>query len=589
MRHIYVLEEHTIGKIAAGEVVDRPASVVKELIENSLDAGCRHVIVELGDSGRDYIRVTDDGCGISAEDVEVAFQKHATSKIRKIEDLLTLKTLGFRGEALPSIAAVSRMAVSTRHRDEDFGTFLSIDGGKIKERRRITRSIGTTIEVKSLFYNLPARIGTIKSRSTELRHIMDVFTIYALIYPEIKFELFHDGRMVLSTSGNGKMLDVIVKAFGHAVAKELIELEESEPSGKTRLKLYGFVSKPAVSYSTRRYIFTYVNRRYVKNELMVNAIKRGYRTLLPKNIYPFAVLSLQIEPSEINVNIHPKKHEIAFFHPESVFQFIVSSVSTTLRHADLIPEVVQRAEKERSVSRGELFGLPEGKGKEKDREKEAVSVHVHVQSSFESPETESGANHPEMSCLDILPAPLYQVLDSYIIAESKSGDVIMIDQHAAAERINFERLIARYGRRIEKQALLRPYVPELSPNQLLLLRENVQALRDMGFDIEPLGDGSYIIRAIPVVFHGMVHEDELIEIIQRLIEDRSRVEERIKLVFATAACKASIKAGEKLSYESMRAIVEELKKTKIPYTCPHGRPTMIRLTRKEIEKRFKRR
>ena len=588
MRHIFVLEEQTIGKIAAGEVVDRPASVVKELIENSLDAGSRHVIVELGNGGRDYIRVTDDGCGISGEDVEVAFQKHATSKIRKIEDLLTLKTLGFRGEALPSIAAVSRMAVSTRHEDEDFGTYLSLDGGKIKEKRRISRSIGTTIEVKSLFYNLPARMGMIKSQSTELRHIMDVFTIYALIYPEIKFELFHDGRMVLSTSGNGKMLDVIVKAFGHAVAKELIELEESSSSGETGLGLYGFVSKPAVSYSTRRYIFTYVNRRYVKNELMVNAIKRGYRTLLPKNIYPFAILSLQIEPSEINVNIHPKKHEIAFFHPESVFQFIVSSVSTTLRHADLIPEVVQRAEKERSVSRGELFGLPEGKERG-GKEREAISVHV--QSSFEHSESEaeSEAEHPEMSSLDILPAPLYQVLDSYIIAESESGDVIMIDQHAAAERINFEKLIARYGRRIEKQALLRPYVPELSPNQLLLLRESEQALRDMGFDIEPLGDGSYIIRAIPVVFHGMVHEDELMEIIQRLIEDRSRVEERIKLVFATAACKASIKAGEKLSYESMRAIVEELKKTKIPYTCPHGRPTMIRLTRKEIEKRFKRR
>ena len=583
MRHIFVLEEHTIGKIAAGEVVDRPASVVKELIENSLDAGCRHVIVELGNSGRDYIRVTDDGCGISGEDVEVAFQKHATSKIKKIEDLLTLKTLGFRGEALPSIAAVSRMAVSTRHENEDFGTYLSIDGGKIKERRRISRSIGTTIEVKSLFYNLPARIGMIKSRSTELRHIMDVFMIYALIYPEIKFELFHDGRLILSTSGNGKMLDTIVKTFGHAVAKELIELKESKSNAEAGLKLYGFISKPAVSYSTRRYIFTYVNRRYVKNELMLNAIKRGYKTLLPKNIYPFAVLSLQIEPSEINVNIHPKKHEITFFHPENVFQFIVSSISTTLRHADLIPEVVQRAEKERGASRNELFGLPEEKA---DKKRETVSVHV--QTSFQSSVVEAEAN-PEMSSLDILPAPLYQVLDSYIIAESKSGDVIMIDQHAAAERINFEKLIARYGRRIEKQALLRPYVPELSPNQLLLLHESEQVLRDMGFDIEPLSDGSYIIRAIPVVFHGMVHEDELMEIIQRLIGDRSRVEERIKLVFATAACKASIKAGEKLSYESMRAIVEELKKTKIPYTCPHGRPTMIRLSRKDIEKRFKRR
>ncbi len=603
MRHIFVLEEQTIGKIAAGEVVDRPASVVKELIENSIDAGCRHVVVELGDSGRDYIRVTDDGCGISSEDVELAFQKHATSKIRRIEDLLTLNTLGFRGEALPSIAAVSRLTVSTRHESEDFGTYLSIEGGEVRDKRRITRTVGTTVEVKSLFYNLPARLGMIKSRATELRHIMDEFTVYALIYPEIKFELFHDERLILGTSGNGKMLDAIVRTFGSSVAKELIELRERESDSDKGfdLYLYGFVSKPVASYSTRKYIFTYVNRRFIRSELMIRAIKRGYKSLLPKNVYPFAILSLQIEPSEINVNIHPKKREIRFLHPEGVFQFIATSVSTALRRADLIPEVIERGVGIRRWDSGS--GREEG-GKGKEEGAEAVGV----QSSFTSGsgtgsgtgseseselelESESGAEAGAEARqeIDILPAPLYQVLDSYIIGQSKSGDVIMIDQHAAAERINYEKLIARYGRRIEKQALLRPYVPELSPNQLVLLRESEQALRDMGFDIEPLGDGSYVIRAIPVVFHGIVRAEELMDTIQQLIEDRRRVEERIELLFATAACKASVKAGEKLSYESMRAIVEGLKHTKIPYTCPHGRPTVIRLTRKEIEKRFKRR
>ncbi len=571
MRRIFVLEEQTIGKIAAGEVIDRPASVIKELIENSIDAGSRHIIVEVGNGGRDYIRVTDDGCGISTEDVEVAFQKHATSKIRQIEDLLALNTLGFRGEALPSIAAVSRLELNTRHRDEDFGTYLRLEGGIVRERRRITRSSGTTIEVKSLFYNLPARLGTIKSTSTELKHIMEVFTIYALIYPSIKFELFHDERLLLSTPGNGRMLDTIVRAFGYTVAKELIRVHVTEP--ESNLTLSGFISKPAISYSTRKYIFTYVNRRFVKNELMVRAIRRGYKSLLPKNAYPFAVLSLQIAPAEINVNIHPKKHEVAFLQSEKVFRFMLDSVSSTLRSADLIPELIQREVKR-------VHEMPE--------RRTANKPGFSVQTSFQTPDVELTVQS-EDSCLDILPVPLYQVLDSYIIAESERGDVIMIDQHAAAERINYEKLIERYGQRIDKQTLLRPYVPRLSPNQLVLLRECAQDLRDMGFDIEEIDSGGYMIRAIPVVFHGMVREDELMEVIEQLIEDRVKIEERLRLLFATAACKASIKAGEKLSYESMRAIVEGLKDTKIPYTCPHGRPTMIRLSKKEIEKRFKRR
>lgn len=573
MKSIFVLEERAIGQIAAGEIVDRPASVVKELIENSIDAGSTHIVVEVGNGGSDYIRITDNGSGICEEDTEVAFEKHATSKIRGIEDLVSLHTLGFRGEALPSIAAVSRVELSTRHRSEDFGSLLNLEGGVLKERRRITRSVGTTLEVKSLFYNLPARIGTIKSKSTELRHIVDVCINYAVINPAIKFELFHDDKSIISTLGNGKMLDAIVNTYGSSVANDLIELKEPDSSTSFNVRINGYISKPAASYGTKKHLFTYVNNRFVRSELMERAIKRGYMSLLPKYAYPFAVLALSIDPGEINVNIHPKKHEILFYHSNDVFHFIAGAVSTTLRQADLIPEVVER-EKE-TVEALDSFTSPQEK-----------KAPVSEQTSFHA---EMDADVPDKGRLDICSVPLYQVLDSYIIAQSEADDVIMIDQHAAAERANFERLIERYGRRIDKQTLLRPYVPELSPHQFYLIRENEEALRDMGFDIDRLGDDSYIIRAIPVVFHGMIGEDEITDVIVQLVEESGKREERIKVLFSTAACKASIKAGEKLSYDSMRAIVAGLRNAKLPFTCPHGRPTMIRLTKKEIEKRFKRR
>ncbi|RCV64770.1 DNA mismatch repair protein MutL [Methanophagales archaeon] len=574
MKSIFVLEEQAIGQIAAGEVVDRPASVVKELIENSIDARSTHIIVEVGNGGRDYIRITDDGSGICEEDTEVAFEKHATSKIKGIEDLVSLHTLGFRGEALPSIAAVSRIELSTRHRSEDFGSFLNLEGGVRKERRRISRSVGTTLEVKSLFYNLPARIGTIRSKSTELRHMVDVCINYAVINPAIKFELFHDAKSIISTLGNGKMLDAIVNTYGSSVANDLIELKEPDSSTCFNVRINGYISKPAASYGTKKHLFTYVNNRFVRSELVERAIKRGYMSLLPKYAYPFAVLAITIDPGEINVNIHPKKHEIRFYRSDDVFHFIVGAVSTTLRQADLIPEVIER-EKEAVGALG--F---------RDRSEEEKKAPVSTQTAFQ---TDMGADMPDGSRLDICSVPLYQVLDSYIIAQSDSDDVIMIDQHAAAERANFERLIERYGHRIDKQTLLRPYVPELSPHQFYLIQENEEALRDMGFDIERLGDDSYIIRAIPVVFHGMIGEEEITEVIVRLVEESGKREERIKVLFSTAACKASVKAGEKLSYDSMRAIVAGLRNAKLPFTCPHGRPTMIRLTKKEIEKRFKRR
>ncbi len=628
MPRILILEELTVGKIAAGEVVDRPASVVKELVENSLDAGSRRVVVEVGNGGRDYIRVTDDGCGICEADAETAFKKHATSKIAKIEDLASLQTLGFRGEALPSIAAVSRVEISTRHESEDFGTFLRVEAGTTKERRRVTRAVGTTLQVKSLFYNLPARISTFKSRATELRRIIAVCTNYAVAYPEIKFELFHDGRLVLSTLGNGKMLDALVNAYGSSLGRELLELKEpAAPATSPLVQVRGFISKPAASYSTKKHLFTFVNRRFVRSELVEKAVKRGYGTLLPRHAYPFAVLSLRVPPSEVNVNIHPKKHEVSFYRPDEVFHAVAESVSTTLRNSDLIPEVVKKAETGSFSRQREKERQREKKAEseEKRRSRRDEAKHEILQTSFQfqRPTTEEVSKNEKegggtggragtgtgrgSSELNIRAAPLYQVLDSYIVAQTDADDLILIDQHAAAERINFERLLEKYwqsGRRINNQTLLRPYLPELSPHQLYLLRENEEMLREMGFDLERFGEDGYVVRAIPVVFHGMLGEDEIIEVIERLVEGegevevevegeesskREKKEERLKVLFSTAACKASVKAGEKLSYEGMREIVRGLKAAKMPFTCPHGRPTMIRLTKREIEKRFKRR
>ncbi|MBN1456061.1 MAG: DNA mismatch repair endonuclease MutL [Methanomicrobia archaeon] len=582
MRSIFILEEQTIGKIAAGEVVDRPASVVKELIENSIDAGSSHIRVELSNGGRAFIRVTDDGCGISEDDLEVAFAKHATSKIKQLEDLLSLHTLGFRGEALPSIAAVSRVSVSTRHVREAFGTQLTIEGGAVKERRRVTRGVGTSIEVKSLFYNLPARIGTLKSRSTELRHVVDVCINYAVIYPKIKFELIHDTTPILTTLGTGSMLDAIVTAYGSGIANALLELKPlaNLPPSPSQFALAGYISKPVLSYGTKSHLFTYVNQRFVRSELMERAIKRGYMSLLPKHAYPFAVVSLTLDPGDMNVNIHPKKHEIQFYQADEVFQLIAHAVTTTLRSADLIPEMAQRDGDKATPRAATLFGLQE------EQKPTIISVQTSFQEVYPAAEEDE---HREGINLDILPLPLYQVLDSYIVAQSETDDVLLIDQHAAAERINYERLLLRYGGRIEKQALLRPLVPDFSPHQRYVLREHEAALREMGFDLERLGDDSYVIRAIPIVFHGMIGEAELPEVMLQLVEECGKREERIKVLFSTAACKASIKAGEKQSYEAMRELVEHLKATKMPFTCPHGRPTMIRLSKNEIEKRFKRR
>ena len=600
MSRISVLDGETVRKIAAGEVIERPASVVKELIENSIDACCKRVVVEIGKGGKDFIRVSDDGHGILADDVELAFVRHATSKIRRIEDLSSLRTLGFRGEALPSIAAVSTVEMRTRHESESFGTYLRVEGGVVKEKRRISRGVGTTVDVKRIFYNMPARAATLKSRIVEFRHILNVFTRLALIHSDVKFELFHDGKIVASTPGNGKMLDAVVSLFGVSVGKNLIEVNYAD-----KYRIFGFISKPSNLYSTKKFMFMFVNGRYVHSETMENAVRRAYGTLLPKNKHPFAIISLEISPKDVDVNVHPRKEDVRFRNERDVAYSITEAVSEALKSVELMPEM---AVSDAHTHASTLAPHPSsyylrGRAEQTQVSEEAlVKEGAGVRGAVAGAEEESVEENER---LDISLFPLYQLLDSYIVAQNDAGDIIIIDQHAAAERINYERLLEKYGKGAGKQALLKPIIPDLSPHQAQLLRENEDLLREMGFDLEKFGDDAYIIRAIPAVFNDLIEkwresegesrfeegreQEEILRVLERILEERSVREERLHTLLSTAACVASVKAGEKLSYEEMRAIVEALRKTKMPFTCPHGRPTMIRLSRRELERRFKRR
>jgi len=581
MGAIHVLDELTVSKIAAGEVVERPASVVKELIENSIDADSRRIRVEVENGGKTLIRVTDDGVGIKSDDVELAFERHATSKIRKIEDLEDLRTLGFRGEALPSIAAVARVELRTRHESEAFGTYLRVEGGRIKEHRRISWGGGTSVTVRGLFFNVPARLKSMKSVTTELRNIIDVVTNYAIINPKIKFELFHDGKLSLKTLGSGKMFDIIVTIFGKTVAKELLEISYSSDA----VTVEGYISKPTAEILGRT--FVYVNGRFVRNDLVESAVRSGYGSLLPKNSRPFAIISLGLPPRDVNVNVHPRKTEVHFYKPKAIKAAVEAAVSATLRESDLVPRIT-----------AEVGGAAAARAAATTLELKAAGSRAATPKGTQMPleldESVEAAQHADAP-LDVQTFPLYQIHDSYIIAQGGRGDIFIIDQHAAAERINFERLLEEYrSRKLRSQELIRAYVPRLTPQQLCMLEENMEALRKMGFEIEKFGEDSVVIRAVPTVLQ--VREEEVVSVIERLVEHLRESagkgdvgeSEFLKAIFSTAACVLSVKAGERLSYSQMREIVEGLKKAKVPYTCPHGRPTMLRLSLKELEKKFKR-
>jgi len=562
---INVLSEKTVNQIAAGEVIERPASVVKELVENSLDAEADEISVEVEDGGKKRIKVKDNGYGMTKEEIELAFQKHATSKIEDIEDLDDLSSLGFRGEALPSIAAVSKVKALTKPEDQLEGTKVVLHGGDMKNIEEVGCAVGTSIEVNDLFYNTPARKKYLKKTNTELSHVSEVVTRNAIANPEVEFSLTHNGNELTFVPKSSSMLENIKSIYGMDIAKKMVKVEKKLDGFSVK----GYVSKPEITRTNRKHIFTYVNSRYVNNNVLKNGILDGFETLLKKGRYPLAFLDINIDPVKIDVNVHPTKTKIRFSEAENVREGIAEAVKEGLLQEDLVPE--------RSVE-SDIEKAPDEE-KNLEEEKRLKGKQSRLGLDEEREVKESKLSH--MSVVGI-------IKDSFIVAETPSG-MAVVDQHAAHERINYEKLKERVKEDIDSQKLVSPKNVELKPEEAALLRANEDLLERLGFEISHFGKTTFRIRGVPVIF-GEVQEKEVLHSILDELGNLSTnsLKERREEMLKYMACHDSVTAGDKLSITNAKQLLEKLGQMDNPYTCPHGRPTIVSFAEKEIEKWFKR-
>lgn len=550
---IKVLEPDIVSKIAAGEVVERPASVVKELIENSLDAGATQVAIEVR-GGVNLIRVVDNGSGIPADEVELAFHRYATSKIDIIEDLDAISSLGFRGEALPSIAAVAQVEVLTRTADDIAGTYVSLRDGAVVEKGKRGCPQGTSVTVRRLFHNVPARLKFLKSPATENSHISNLVSQYSLAFPEVRFSLTLDGRPILHTSGNGELRDVLVKVYGMETAEAMMPVAGPQ--------IWGLASPPSVTRSTRSYLSFFVNRRWVNSRLLSRAVEDAYRGLLMVGKHPIAVLNISLPHQDVDVNVHPTKTEVRFRYEQALFSAVQRAVRAALVQEMPVP-VMSRPPSPLTPS------LPQ---------EHPVASQERLFQGLDA------AKPTSKSALPILRV-LGQLSAAYIIAEGPDG-LYLIDQHAAHERILFEKVRAqRVRREVEVQGMLEPLSIEVTPRQEEVVKAGEELLTSYGFAIEPFGQRTYLVRTVPALIKG----DKVVEAVAEVLDsigsegDRARWEDKIA---QSLACHGAVKAGQVLSPEEMRQLVRQLESTESPQTCPHGRPTMIRFSSSQLEKEF---
>ena len=558
---IRVLTPEVVAKIAAGEVVERPASVVKELVENSLDAGATQIEVEVRGGGVSLIRVTDNGVGIPSGEVELAFERHATSKISCLDDLARLSSLGFRGEALPSIAQVSEVSLLTRTQEEAVGTFVQFRDGRLVGKSPRGCPAGTQVSVRQLFRRLPARLKFLRSTSTENQHISHLLTQYALAFPEVRFRLVIDGRLILHSPGNGKLREALTAIYGPQVGQAMLEVNSSDfDLPPFAPQLYGFISPPFLSRSNRSYLSFFVNRRWVQSWVLSRAVEQAYEGLLMGGRYPIVILNLQIPPEQVDVNIHPTKREVKFQHEGEVFR----TVERVLR-ATLLEKAPAAAPLSTSVP----------------QPKEVTPTEVH-QPLPSPPPPESPPPPLSLPVLRVLG----QIQNTYIAAEGPEG-IYLIDQHAAHERVLFERLTQERPLGLEVQGLLQPLVLELSPKQEEVAREKAELLAEYGFGLEPFGGRTYLLRSVPALLQGRDLAQALLEVLDSLAEG-SPEDWRRRLV-TSLACQGAVRAGQVLGQAEMERLLRELEQTKNPRTCPHGRPTMIHLSTAQLEREFGRR
>ncbi len=647
MSRIRILPENVANKIAAGEVVERPASVVKELVENALDAGARSVRVEAEAGGKRLIRVTDDGCGMAHDDALLAFERHATSKLRTADDLLSIATLGFRGEALPSIAAIARLTLETRAAEEEQGTRIEFAGGKLFGVKPAGAPVGTQVSVADIFYCVPARRKFLKSDTTELGHIASLVTHYALAHPDKQFELRTPTQEIISVAPVGELSERVYQLFGRAALEELVEIPAvrgpvraaiTEPEigadeESAELAARGFVSRPEVQRSNRNGIYIFVNRRLVRDRLILHAIHEAYRNIMPPNVFPAVLLFLELPYQEVDVNVHPSKIEVRFRHPQFVHDFTRDAIRQALVRARPVPSFASvglaagaetpqamAAQVSAAPSSGSAGALPRavipppvamaGAGIAEDFQLSSAPQGPEPQRlRFESGDAIPFGASPQHFAeqfrdiatqqLDVPGAeaediadlkPLGQVNSSFIVAVSGEG-LWIVDQHVAHERVLFEQhLRARREGRIEGQRMLVPTVVELAPRQLVIFERIAEELAENGFEVAPIGPRSVAIQAAPAGISSADAERLLTEILDGVERENQAIsiETLQAKIAASTACHAAIKVNMPLDQKKMEWLLGALAQTDAPMSCPHGRPILLRYSVREIEKAFKR-
>lgn len=630
MPNIQVLDQITIDKIAAGEVIERPASIVKELVENAIDAKATAVTVEIKDGGISFIRITDNGCGIPKEEVALAFLRHSTSKIRSEKDLATVSSLGFRGEALSSISAVAQVEVITKTKESDFGVKYTIEGGVEKGIEDVGAPEGTTFLVHQIFYNTPARRKFLKTPMTEASHVNELMIRLALSHPEVSIQFINNGQSKLHTSGNGKVRDVIYHVFGREIANNLLEVNRDEG----RIRVSGYIGKPLISRGNRNYENYYINGRYVKSNIIAKAIEDGYKDFTMQHKYPFTVLHFWLDGNEIDVNVHPTKMELRFSHQQEIYDFVYRAIKETLTEPELIPRVelstpvkeketpekkVPEAHDEayfmkkmkervesyhRQASQAEVKDTKElHRGNTQiDRIKEAVTYHKKIEREEQNALQPDTPKETKAEQLNLFEEKLLtkkavqefkligQVFDTYWLVEFQE-QLYIIDQHAAHERVLYEKTLhGMKERTFTSQYVSPPIILNLSMQEARLLTEHMDLFTKIGFEIEHFGGDSFAVRAVPDNLFSIAKKELLLEMLDGLSDDITSAEtpDMIAEKVASMSCKAAVKGNAKLSVAEVNALIGELLELENPYHCPHGRPTIIAMTKKELEKKFKR-
>ena len=609
---IQVLPDVVAAQIAAGEVVERPASVVKELIENAIDASATSIAVEIERGGQRLIRVSDDGVGIPAAEAALAFARHSTSKLRTVDDLNAITTLGFRGEALASIAAVSRTRLVTRFHAEQVGAEVLVEGGELRAERHAGVPVGTVVEVENLFFNTPARLKFLKSESTERRHITQLVTRYALAYPRVRFQLIQEGREQFHSIGSGDLADVLVEAFGLDSFRDMLEVSPLPPARPDLppIEVYGFASVPALNRANRSHIVLFVNGRAIVDQSLSYAVVQAYHTLLPQGRYPLAVLLIALPPEEVDVNVHPTKAEVRFRAPDAVFSAVQRAVRQAVVGQAPVPSVggafpVARhsgwsaADHDHNLAPASRPLLP---GEEQLRlELRAFDAGRHArhvpppdfapvarrEADDDPTAVPAGPEAPQRPRTLPVLRVVGQVGAAYIVAEGPAG-LYLIDQHAAHERILYEEFMARQAamQPVAQQALPSTTI-ELPGAAALLVEENLTTLETLGFVLEPFGGGTFRVRAVPALLAGRDPDEVLHGLVEDLELGASPGEADLEARLVRRVCKAAaVKAGQLLSFAEMQTLIQQLERCEAPHTCPHGRPTMLHISAGELTRLF---